>query len=108
MYMTSAEQPSFSMSRKKWSKAMQATKELRSERKRWALQDKPDGRLLDLVETAKAHINAQVEHQFRVIKKQFSFGTTRLHGIARSHYKVNALAAPSNLHLAREYILATG
>jgi len=87
---------------------MQATKELRSERKRWALQDKPDGRLLDLVETAKAHINAQVEHQFRVIKKQFSFGTTRLHGIARSHYKVNALAAPSNLHLAREYILATG
>ena len=106
--MTSPEQPSYSMVRKKWSTAMPAIKELRSERKRWALQDKPDGRLLDLVETAKAHINAQVEHQFRVIKKQFSFGTTRLHGIARSHYKVNALAAPSNLHLAREYILATG
>jgi len=35
--------------------------------KRRVLPDTPDGRLLDLVETAKAHIRAKVEHPFRVI-----------------------------------------
>jgi transposase, IS5 family len=35
--------------------------------KRLALPDTPDGRLDDLVETAKAHIRAKGEHPFRVI-----------------------------------------
>ena len=32
--------------------------------KRRILPDTPDGRLIDLVETAKAHIRAKVEHPF--------------------------------------------
>ena len=32
--------------------------------KRRVLPDTPDGRLLDLVETAKAHIRSKVEHHF--------------------------------------------
>jgi|694.fasta_scaffold14194_12 hypothetical protein len=35
--------------------------------KRRVLPDTPEGRLDDLVETAKAHIRAKVEHPFRVI-----------------------------------------
>jgi len=41
--------------------------------KRRALPDTPEGRLDDLVETAKAHIRAKVEHPFRLIKRQFGF-----------------------------------
>ena len=36
-------------------------------RKRHALPDTQDGRLDDLIETAKAHIRAKGEHPFRVI-----------------------------------------
>jgi IS5 family transposase len=36
--------------------------------KRRALPNTPDGRLLDLIETAKAHIRSKVEHPFRVIQ----------------------------------------
>jgi IS5 family transposase len=35
--------------------------------KRRVLPNTPEGRLDDLVETAKAHIRAKVEHPFRVI-----------------------------------------
>jgi IS5 family transposase len=35
--------------------------------KRRALPDTPDGRLQDLIETAKAHVRAKGEHPFRVI-----------------------------------------
>ena len=72
------------------------------------LTDTPDGRLLDLVETAKAHIRAKVEHPFRVIKEQFGFRKTRLRGMAKNHCKVNVLAALTNLFLARGFLLATG
>ena len=76
--------------------------------KRRVLPNTPEGRLLDLVETAKAHIRAKVEHPFRVIKEQFGFRKTRLRGIAKNHCKVNVLAALTNLYLARAYLLATG
>jgi IS5 family transposase len=35
-----------------------------------ALPDTPEGKLLDLIETANAHIRAKGEHPFRVIKQQ--------------------------------------
>ena len=35
--------------------------------KRRVLPDTPEGRVDDLIETAKAHIRAKVEHPFRVI-----------------------------------------
>jgi len=50
--------------------------------KRRSLPDTPDGRLQDLIETAKAHVRAKVEHPFRVIKQQFGFQKTRLRGLA--------------------------
>jgi IS5 family transposase len=50
--------------------------------KRRALPDTPEGRLDDLVETAKAHFRSKGEHPFRVIKQQFGFQKTRLRGLA--------------------------
>ena len=49
--------------------------------KRRAIPDSAEGKLLDLVETAKAHIRSKVEHPFRVIKQQFGFQKTRLRGL---------------------------
>ena len=43
---------------------------------------KASANLYSLIETAKAHIRAKVEHQFRVIKQQFGFQKTRLRGLA--------------------------
>ena len=75
--------------------------------KRRALPDTPDGKLQDLVETAKAHIRAKGEHPFRVIKQQFGFQKTRLRGMVKNRCKVNVLAALTNLLLARRQLLAT-
>jgi IS5 family transposase len=75
--------------------------------KRRALPDSEEGKLLDLVETAKAHIRSKVEHPFRVIKQQFGFQKTRLRGLAKNRCKINVLAALSNLYQARRQLLAT-
>ena len=75
--------------------------------KRRALPDTPEGRLKDLVETAKAHIRSKVEHPFRVIKQQFGFQKTKLRGMAKNRGKMNVLAALTNLFLARRQLLAT-
>jgi IS5 family transposase len=72
---------------------------------RRALPDTPEGRLIDLIETAKAHIRARGEHPFRVIKQQFGFHKTRLRGMAKNRCKVNVLAALTNLFLARRQLL---
>jgi len=73
--------------------------------KRRALPDTAEGRLDDLVETAKAHIRAKGEHPFRVIKQQFGFQKTRLRGMVKNRCKVNVLAALTNLFLARHELL---
>ena len=73
--------------------------------KRRVLPDTPEGRLLDLIETAKAHIRAKGEHPFRVIKQQLGFQKTRLLGMAKNRCKVNVLAALTNLFLARRRLL---
>jgi transposase, IS5 family len=75
--------------------------------KRKALPDTPEGRLQNLVETAKAHIRAKGEQPFRVIKQQFGFQKTRLRGMVKNRCKVNVLAALTNLFLARRQLLAT-
>jgi IS5 family transposase len=75
--------------------------------KRRALPDTPEGRLDDLVETAKAHIRAKGEHPFRVIKQQFGFQKTRLRGMLKNRCKVNVLAALSNLFMARRRLLCS-
>jgi IS5 family transposase len=73
--------------------------------KRRALPDTPEGRLDDLIETAKAHIRAKVEHPFRVIKGQFGFQKTRLRGMVKNGCKVTVLAALANLFMARHLLL---
>ena len=73
--------------------------------KRRVLPETSDGRLLDLIETAKAHIRAKVEHPFRVIKQQFGFQKTRLRGMAKNQCKVHVIAALTNLYLARRVLL---
>jgi len=73
--------------------------------KRRVLPDTPEGWVDDLVETAKAHIRAKVEHPFRVIKRQFGFQKTRLRGMLKNRCKVNVLAALSNLFMARHELL---
>lgn len=73
--------------------------------KRRVLPDTPEGKLLDLIEMAKAHIRAKGEHPFRVIKQQFGFQKTRLRGMAKNRCKVNVLAELTNLFLARRQLL---
>ena len=75
--------------------------------KRRVLPDTSEGRLDDLVETAKAHIRAKGEHPFRVIKQQFGFQKTRLRGMLKNRCKVNVLAALSNLFMARRRLLCS-
>lgn len=72
--------------------------------KRRALPDTPEGRVDDLIETAKAHIRAKVEHPFRVMKRQFGF-QTRFHGMFKKRCKVNVLAALTNLFMVRHQLL---
>jgi IS5 family transposase len=73
--------------------------------KRRVLPDTPEGRLDELIETAKAHIRAKVEHPFRVIKRQFGFQKTRLRGMLKNRCKVNVLSALTNLFMARHQLL---
>jgi IS5 family transposase len=74
--------------------------------KRLALPETPDGRLQDLIEAAKAHVRAKVEHPFRVIKHQFGFQKTCLRGLSKNRCKINVIAALTNLFLARRRLLA--
>jgi len=75
--------------------------------KRRARPDTADRKLQDLIEAARAHVCAKVEHPFRIIKQQFGFQKTRLRGLAKNRCKINALAALTNLFLARRLLFAT-
>jgi transposase, IS5 family len=66
-----------------------------------------EGRLDDLVKTAKAHIRAKGEHPFRVIKEEFGFQKTRLRGMLKNRCKVNVLVALSNLFMALRRLLCS-
>ncbi|GDX73837.1 hypothetical protein LBMAG40_04940 [Cyanobium sp.] len=71
---------------------------------RRVLPDTPDGRLLDLIETAKAHFRAKVEHPFRIIKCQFGFRKVFYRGIRNNDLKLKLLFALANLWMVRERI----
>ncbi len=75
--------------------------------KRRVLPETPDGRLENLVETAKAHIRAKMEYPLRVIKQQFGFQKTALRGMAKNRCKINVLAALTNLFMASRQLLLT-
>ena len=74
---------------------------------RRALPNTPEGRLEDLIETAKAHLRAKVEHPFRVIKCQFGFQKTRYRGIKKNDHKLKMLFALANLFKIRQQRPAT-
>ena len=74
--------------------------------KRRALLSTSDGRLQDLIETAKSHVHATVEYPFRVINQQFGFQKTRLGGLAKNRCKINVMAALANLYLVCGHRLA--
>jgi len=69
---------------------------------RRVLPDTPEGRLLDLVESAKAHLRAKVEHPFRIIKCQFGFRKLYYRGIRKNDLKLKMLFAFDNLWMVRE------
>jgi IS5 family transposase len=71
---------------------------------RRVLPETPEGRLLDLIETAKAHFRAKVEHPFRVIKCQFGFRKIFYRGICKNDLKLKLLCALTNLWMVRERI----
>lgn len=69
---------------------------------RRALPETSEGRLLDLMETAKAHVGAKVAHPFRINKCQFSFRKIFYRGIRKSDLKLKLLFALANLWMVRE------
>jgi IS5 family transposase len=69
---------------------------------RRVLPDTAEGRLLDLIETAKAHFRAKVEHPFRIIKCQFGFRKVYYRGIRKNDLKLKMLFALANLWIVRE------
>ncbi len=52
-------------------------------------------------------LRANVEHPFRVIKRQFGFTTVRYRGLAKNTARLHSLFALANLYLARRRLLAT-
>ena len=69
---------------------------------RRVLPDTLEGRLLDLIETAKAHFRAKVEHLFRIVKCQFGFRKVFYRGISKNDLKLKLLFALANLWMVRE------
>ena len=71
---------------------------------RRVLPETAEGRLLDLVETAKAHFRAKVEHPFRIVKCQFGFKKAYYRGIDKNDLKLKLLFTLVNLWMVRRRI----
>jgi IS5 family transposase len=65
------------------------------------LPETTEGRLLDLVETAKAHFRAKVEHPFRIVKCHFGFKKVYYRGILKNDLKLKLLFALAHLWMVR-------
>ncbi len=63
--------------------------------------------VLDEIERLKASVRAKVEHQFRVIKRQFGFTKVRYRGLAKNTAQITTWFALSNLWMARRKLLKT-
>jgi IS5 family transposase len=68
---------------------------------RRVLHETAEGRLLDLVETAKAHFRAKVEHPFRIMKCQFDFLKVYYQGKYKNDLKLELLSTSANLWMVR-------
>jgi IS5 family transposase len=59
------------------------------------------GRFLDLVEMAKAHFRAKVEHPFQIVKCQLGFKKVYYRNIDKNDLKLKLLFALANLWMVR-------
>jgi IS5 family transposase len=69
--------------------------------KRRVLPETGEPRLLDLVETAKAHFRAKVEQPFRIVKCVFGFKKVYYRGIYKNDLKLKLLFALAYLWMIR-------
>ena len=67
---------------------------------RRVLPETPEGRLLDLIETAKANVRAKVEPPFRIVKCRFGFQKVFYRGIRKKDLKLKLLFALANFSMA--------
>ncbi len=65
----------------------------------------PMGATLEQLEQTKARVRAQVEHPFRVIKRQFGCVKVKYRGLAQNTANLLTLFALSNLWMARKRVL---
>jgi IS5 family transposase len=91
----------------------------RRKRIRWAVAMTPGHRkaldlskpldvLKDKAERIKASIRAEVEHPFRVLKRQFGYTKARYRGLAKNAAQVTTLFMLSNLWMVRCKLATTG
>jgi len=66
------------------------------------LPETPEGRLLDLIETAKGNVGAKVEPRFRIAKCRFGFRMVFYRGIRKKDLKLKLIFALTNLSMARK------
>lgn len=76
---------------------------------RWNIAMRPgkrreSNRLIDELERLKASIRAQVEHPFRVIKRQFGHVKVRYRGLAENTAQLHTLFALSNLWMVHRHL----
>jgi len=68
-------------------------------------EDDPVDVLIDELERVKASIRAQVEHPFRVVKRQFGHVNVRYRGLKKNTAQLFTLFALSNLWMVRDKLL---
>lgn len=59
------------------------------------------------IEKAKAQTRSKVEHQFRVIKRQFGYTKVRFRGLVKNAAQMVTLFALSNVWMARRHLLSS-
>jgi IS5 family transposase len=64
--------------------------------------------MIDKAEKLKAGIRAKVEHQFRVVKRQFGFVKVRYRGLKKNTAQLFTLFALSNLWMVRSKLIGAG
>lgn len=65
----------------------------------------PTDAMSENIKKLKVSVHINVEHPFRVIKRQFGFVKVRYRGLAKNTAQIKTLFALSNLWLARRQIL---
>jgi IS5 family transposase len=70
-----------------------------------ALPDNEDGKVQDLIGAAKAHVRAKVAQSILVSTQQYGCQKIRMQGLAKNCFKINVLAAMTNLFVSPRQLL---